>query len=124
MVDVLLSIDLVQLSTKGKITDIAVVAGDSDFVPALKIARSESILVWLYHGSRLHAELRAVADERVEIDGNFISEVLQNTSSRQLSQARGLSPGASAQAQRDTGRCSETPRPVAGAILYFFVNTT
>lgn len=42
MVDVLLSIDLVALSTKGRITDVILVAGDSDFVPAIEVAKRKA----------------------------------------------------------------------------------
>jgi uncharacterized LabA/DUF88 family protein len=67
MIDVLLSIDLVQTSLKGKITHAAIVAGDSDFVPAIEMAKNESVSVWLFHGSQLHPSLWDVADERIEL---------------------------------------------------------
>jgi len=67
MIDVLLSLDLVQMSLKGKITHAAIVAGDSDFVPAIEVAKNESVAVWLFHGSQLHNSLWDVADERIEL---------------------------------------------------------
>jgi len=76
MVDVLLSIDLVRLSAKGQITDIALVAGDSDFVPAIEVAKSEGVSVWLFHCSSRHNELWKTADERIEITQNFVNKIL------------------------------------------------
>ena len=75
MVDTLLSIDLVQVSLKGKVTHVVVVAGDSDFVPAIEVAKNESIAVWLLHGQRIHSSLRDVADERIELDLAFINRI-------------------------------------------------
>jgi uncharacterized LabA/DUF88 family protein len=76
MVDTLLSIDLVRLSTKGQITYAAIIAGDSDFVPAVKIAKEEGISVWLFHGKRPHNLLWNTADERVELTFDFVKSVL------------------------------------------------
>lgn len=75
MVDVFLSIDLVQLSAKGAITHAAIVAGDSDFVPAIEMARNESISVWLFHGSHVHNSLWDTADERVVITPEFANSI-------------------------------------------------
>ncbi len=72
MVDVLLSIDLVHTSLKGKITHAAIVAGDSDFVPAIEMAKNESVSVWLFHGRQVHSSLRDIADERIEIAHLFL----------------------------------------------------
>jgi uncharacterized LabA/DUF88 family protein len=76
MVDVLLSIDLVRLSAKGQITDVALVAGDSDFVPAIEVTKNEGVLVWLFHGSRPHNALWDIADERIRITQDFLNRVL------------------------------------------------
>ena len=83
-VDMLLGIDFALWSVKGKITHAAVVTGDSDFTPAFQLARSEGISVWLVHGPRRSrmdgsptyaVELYAEADERVEIDEEFVKRV-------------------------------------------------
>lgn len=76
MVDVFLSIDLVHLSAKGSITHAAIVAGDSDFVPAIEMARNESLSIWLFRGARVHNSLRDVADERVSITRDFVDSIL------------------------------------------------
>jgi uncharacterized LabA/DUF88 family protein len=75
MVDVLLSVDLVRLSTKGQITHAAIVAGDSDFVPAIAAARDEGISIWLFHGERIHNTLRNIADERTQLTAEIVEEL-------------------------------------------------
>jgi uncharacterized LabA/DUF88 family protein len=75
MVDVLLSIDLVQLCLKGRITDIVVLAGDSDFIPALEVAKQEGVTIWLLHGPSYHEALWNIADERVLITGDLIDRI-------------------------------------------------
>lgn len=76
MVDVYLSIDLVHLSAKGGISDAAIVAGDSDFVPAIERAKTESVAIWLFHGQRVHNSLRDAADERIAFTSDFINGIL------------------------------------------------
>lgn len=75
MVDVLLSVDLVHLAAKGQITDVALIAGDGDFVPAIKIAKDEGVSVWLFHGASPHNELWTVCDERIRISLETINKV-------------------------------------------------
>ena len=75
MVDVLLSIDLVRLSARGQITDIALAAGDSDFVPAVEVAKNEGVSVWLYHGNRPHNALWDAVDERIKITQDLINKI-------------------------------------------------
>ncbi len=76
MVDVLLSIDLVRLSAKGQITDVAIVAGDSDFVPAIEATKSEDVSVWLFHGNSRHDALWNIVDERIRITREFLNKIL------------------------------------------------
>lgn len=76
MVDVLLSIDLVLLSAKGQVTDIAIVAGDADFVPAIEVAKREGVSIWLFHGDRPNNELWVIADERIRIAPDLVDRVL------------------------------------------------
>jgi uncharacterized LabA/DUF88 family protein len=75
MVDVLLSVDLVRLSTGGQISHAALVAGDSDFVPAVQAARNAGVSMWLFHGERYHNELWKLADERIRISPELIEKV-------------------------------------------------
>ena len=82
-VDLLLGLDLALLSVRGRITHAALVAGDGDFVPAVRAAKREGVAVWLFHGpsagsggrpiysSALHRE----ADGRAEMDAAFMASV-------------------------------------------------
>lgn len=74
-VDTLLALDLALLSGKKQITHAALVTGDSDFIPVIKVVKSEGVLVWLYHGFRPHSDLWETADERFSIDQALIDRV-------------------------------------------------
>lgn len=83
-VDLLLGLDFALLSGKQQITHAAVVAGDSDLLPAFKVAKDEGILVWLFHGPKVSrkdgfptfaSELWQEADERHEIDLAFMKKI-------------------------------------------------
>ncbi len=77
MVDVLLSIDLVALSAKGRIMDAVIVAGDADFVPAIDMAKQESVCVWLFHGQNPNHALWDRSDERIRISDEFVNKIRQ-----------------------------------------------
>jgi len=71
MVDVLLSIDLVDLSAKSKIKTAILMAGDSDFVPAVKKAKDNGIRVILCCSDKknqYHMSLWKEADKRICVD--------------------------------------------------------
>ena len=70
--------DLVQLSAKQQISHAALIAGDSDFIPAIAVAKNEGVLIHLYHGSTPHRKLIEVADERTQITPAFLSDVRWN----------------------------------------------
>ena len=82
-VDLLLGLDLALLSGKGQITHAALVAGDGDFVPAVRAAKQEGVAVWLFHGPHIGADgnstyssaLRREADGRAEMDAAFMASV-------------------------------------------------
>lgn len=74
-VDILLGIDVVRLASKQQITGLVLVAGDSDFVPALQVAKDEGVLCRLFHGENPHNELRQAADEHERMDQGFIDRV-------------------------------------------------
>lgn len=82
--DLLLGLDFAEQSTKRQISHVGLVAGDSDFCPAVEFAKRESICVWLFHGPKVSPEtaectyaeaLWQCADERCEIDQAFIDKV-------------------------------------------------
>ena len=67
-VDGMLAVDIARLSWKGKISKAILVAGDSDYTPAVQDAKDADVLVTLvYHPSSFHDELYSICDERVEI---------------------------------------------------------
>ena len=78
-VDLLLGLDLALLSGKNQITHVALVAGDGDFVPAVRVAKQEGVTVWLFHGPRAGVSgptcspaLYREADARAELDEAFM----------------------------------------------------
>jgi uncharacterized LabA/DUF88 family protein len=74
-VDILLGVDLVQLAAKHRITDAALIAGDSDFLPAIEVAKSEGVVVHLFHGRAPHDDLRICCDERTRIDRSLVEAI-------------------------------------------------
>lgn len=83
-IDLQLGLDFALLSGKRSIAHAAIVAGDSDLLPALETAKEEGILVWLFHGpaksckdgcSTYASELWNEADERHEMDVTFFNAI-------------------------------------------------
>ena len=74
-VDTPLSIDLVLLAVKQRIARAVLITGDSDFLPAVRVARDEGVVVALCHGTRYHNELWDACDERIKIDDEFIRTI-------------------------------------------------
>ena len=77
-VDILLGVDLTLLAAKGQIQRAILLAGDSDFIPAVEVAKNEGVLVSLYHGNSYHRDLWQLADERVLIDQAMLDSVKRN----------------------------------------------
>jgi len=75
-VDIQFGVDLVLLSAKQQISHAALIAGDSDFVPAIEVAKNEGVLIHLYHGATPHRKLIEVADERTKITAEFLADVV------------------------------------------------
>lgn len=74
-VDILLGVDLTRLAAKGHISDAILLAGDSDFLPAVEASKAEGVLFRLYHGKNPHGDLRLMADERIQIDTALIDRI-------------------------------------------------
>lgn len=82
-IDLLLGLDFALLAGKHQITHAALIAGDSDFIPAIEIAKQEGIVVYLFHGphrniegdSTYAQELWLAADERIELTQAFMNRV-------------------------------------------------
>lgn len=71
-VDVLLSVDLVRHAAAGHIQHAILIAGDSDFVPAVEAAKEHGVTVSLWCGSAktVHKDLIVLADEVYAFDWN------------------------------------------------------
>ncbi|HSA15360.1 MAG TPA: NYN domain-containing protein [Spirochaetota bacterium] len=69
-VDVLLSVDMVRHSAAGHIQHVIVVAGDSDFIPAIEATKESGATVSLWYGDEntIHRDLLALADITHKID--------------------------------------------------------
>ncbi len=74
-VDILLGVDMVQLAVKQVIQEVILVAGDSDFIPAVVAAKQEGVLVRLFHGATPHNDLRRECDERIQFSPQIIEAV-------------------------------------------------
>ncbi len=69
-VDVLLSVDMVRHAAAGHIQHIILVAGDSDFIPAVEAAKESGATVSVWYGDEnsIHKDLFALADITHKID--------------------------------------------------------
>ena len=74
MIDVLMSLDITNMSFENQIQHAVLIAGDSDFVPAIKKAKDYGIIVHLYyHPSSVHNEILDEVDELHEINEELIN---------------------------------------------------
>jgi len=75
MIDVLMSLDIVDTSFERQVDHIIVVAGDSDFVPAIKKAKEYGSIVHLfYHRNSVHNQILDEVDERHEISTELVDK--------------------------------------------------
>jgi uncharacterized LabA/DUF88 family protein len=77
-VDMLLGIDMVSLALKRIVSHIVLVAGDADFLPAIRVARDEGVIVTLAFCSRdsVNNELYDNVDERILLSRARLDECL------------------------------------------------
>ncbi len=82
-VDIKLALDLVRLAERGAISHALVLAGDSDFVPAVEIVRDSGVLITLIApvDTRPAARLSALADKTIEIPGAVAATLLRGRAS-------------------------------------------
>ena len=74
-VDVLIVMDLVQLALKGRVQHIILVSADSDFIPAVKFVKEESVKVHSRTAAKdIKLELAASCDTRKPLDQTFMIE--------------------------------------------------
>ncbi len=81
-VDCMFGVDMALLAGKGKISNVAIFTGDSDFIPAIEAVKREGVLVTLWHGtnpknSMPGREILEIADERKPITQEFINRILR-----------------------------------------------
>lgn len=75
-VDADLASQLAVLAAKQMVTDISLVAGDSDFIPAIEIAKAEGVAVHLFHdGDSAHRDLVELCDTRTLLSRDFLLSV-------------------------------------------------
>ena len=79
-VDLMLGVDMVQLAATRQINRAVLVAGDSDFVPAIEVVKQHGVLTVLWHGpmrsgsrSNVHRELWDTCDERNELTHDIVT---------------------------------------------------
>jgi len=75
MIDVLMSLDIATMSYENQIQYAVIIAGDSDFIPAIKKAKDYGIITHLYyHPSSVHNEILDEVDELHEITQELIDK--------------------------------------------------
>ena len=75
-VDILLAIELVSLAWKGSINKAVLVAGDSDFIPAINQAKDAGVVVSLYYiKDACNDDLLDSVDERTEITPDLFNRL-------------------------------------------------
>jgi uncharacterized LabA/DUF88 family protein len=67
MVDVSIGVDIAVAATKRTVTDIALLAGDSDFVPAVLAAQAEGVRVHLFHDVNASRDLILACDSATQL---------------------------------------------------------
>ncbi len=78
--DILLAVDFVSLSLQSSIGSAFLVAGDSDFVPAVQAAKNAGVSVQLLYGGmqdRIRPELWDICDKRICMDMEFFKSCLR-----------------------------------------------
>lgn len=118
-VDVLLSIDMVRHAASGHIQHAILIAGDSDFIPAVQSAKEAGVTLTLWCGDQntVHKDLITIADEVQYINwANFPKTAEPKKPSGRGSSSRGSSSssqgrGSSAGAGNNASRAAITEQP-------------
>jgi uncharacterized LabA/DUF88 family protein len=82
-IDNMIGVDMALLAGKGKITNVALFTGDSDYIPSIEAVKREGVLTTLWHGPYIRdtapsRELFEICDERRELDATIIKKMLRN----------------------------------------------
>jgi uncharacterized LabA/DUF88 family protein len=80
-IDCMIGVDMALLAGKGKITNAAILTGDSDLMPAVESVKREGVRTTLWHGgisaeNRPSAELYALVDERRQLTVEIVQSIL------------------------------------------------
>jgi uncharacterized LabA/DUF88 family protein len=76
----MMGVDMALLAGKRVITDLAIITGDSDLIPAIEAVKSEAVIVTLWHGSysdecRPSGDLVHTCDECQELTSDVITRI-------------------------------------------------
>lgn len=79
-IDNMIGVDMTLLAGKGKITNVSLFTGDSDYIPSVEAVKREGVLVTLWHGSnsrdtRPDRELVEICDERQELSWEIVAKI-------------------------------------------------
>lgn len=74
-VDILLGVDLVMLASKRLITHANILAGDSDFIPAIEVAKNEGVVVRLFSLPKTTSDLLVKVDTTIFLTKEFMAKV-------------------------------------------------
>ena len=77
-IDTLLSLDMVNLAATKQVSNIILIAGDSDYIPAIELTKTHGVGVILYHSQRrdnYHIDLWETCDERFPITQSVINKI-------------------------------------------------
>jgi uncharacterized LabA/DUF88 family protein len=83
-IDCMLGVDMALLAAKGKVSNIEVLSGDSDFIPAVEAVKREGVLVTLWHGkiatgsqTAPSRDLYQLCDDRKPLTQAIIKKILR-----------------------------------------------
>jgi len=69
-------LDISTMSYENQVQHIIIIAGDSDFIPAIRNAKSYGTIIHLfYHPSSVHNDLLDIVDERYEMTSDLITKI-------------------------------------------------
>jgi len=78
-VDILITIDLLRIGFKIHDVDVAIITGDADFVPAIRVIKDEGVKVYLFHSEnkgQYADELFSACDIRYPLNSEFLKDCL------------------------------------------------
>lgn len=83
-IDNMIGVDMALLAGKGKITNMSLFTGDSDYIPSIEAVKREGVVVTLWHGSnsrdtRPDRELVEICDERRELTKDIVARIRRPT---------------------------------------------